>query len=115
VIRIAEQLLQLVQTTVRKYWRFFKCIHGLVCDDLFQCYVPHVIGGSLRTLANTETLMASEPIDSRRAQLSGATTLVTRRVYSRIRHPIYMFGAMIILGLIWIGRLLYDEEPKRMP
>src|SRR5260370_36674594 len=34
-----------------------------------------------------------------------ATTLVTTVVYSRIRNPIYFFGAMFILGIIiWIGR-----------
>jgi protein-S-isoprenylcysteine O-methyltransferase Ste14 len=34
-----------------------------------------------------------------------ATTLVTTGVYSRIRNPIYFFGAMFILGIIiWIGR-----------
>jgi protein-S-isoprenylcysteine O-methyltransferase Ste14 len=34
-----------------------------------------------------------------------ATTLVTTGVYSRIRNPIYFFGAMLILGIIiWIGR-----------
>lgn len=36
-----------------------------------------------------------------------ATTLVTTGVYSRIRNPIYLFGAMFILGIIiWIGRPL---------
>ena len=34
-----------------------------------------------------------------------ATTLVTTGVYSRIRNPIYFFGAIFILGLIiWMGR-----------
>lgn len=34
-----------------------------------------------------------------------ATTLVTTGVYSRIRNPIYFFGAMFILGIIiWMGR-----------
>jgi protein-S-isoprenylcysteine O-methyltransferase Ste14 len=34
-----------------------------------------------------------------------ATTLVTTGVYSRIRNPIYFFGAMFILGLlIWVGQ-----------
>jgi hypothetical protein len=34
-----------------------------------------------------------------------ATTLVTTGVYSRIRNPIYFFGAMFILGIIiWEGR-----------
>src|SRR5258706_15432386 len=34
-----------------------------------------------------------------------ATTLVTTGVYSRIRDPIYFFGAVIILGgIIWTGR-----------
>lgn len=34
-----------------------------------------------------------------------ATTLVTTGVYSRIRNPIYFFGAMLILGfIIWMGR-----------
>jgi protein-S-isoprenylcysteine O-methyltransferase Ste14 len=36
-----------------------------------------------------------------------ATTLVTTGVYSRIRNPIYVFGALLVLGLIiWIGRPL---------
>ena len=35
-----------------------------------------------------------------------ATTLVTTGVYSRIRNPIYFFGAMFMLGIIiWAGRL----------
>src|SRR5260370_41812664 len=34
-----------------------------------------------------------------------ATTLVTTGVYSRIRNPIYFFGATFILGIIlWMGR-----------
>lgn len=34
-----------------------------------------------------------------------ATTLVTTGVYSRIRNPIYVFGAIFILGIIiWSGR-----------
>jgi protein-S-isoprenylcysteine O-methyltransferase Ste14 len=34
-----------------------------------------------------------------------ATTLVTTGVYSRVRNPIYFFGAMLILGIIiWMGR-----------
>ena len=34
-----------------------------------------------------------------------ATTLVTTGVYSRIRNPIYVFGAMLILGaILWLGR-----------
>ena len=34
-----------------------------------------------------------------------ATTLVTTGVYSRIRNPIYFFGAMLLLGIIiWTGR-----------
>jgi protein-S-isoprenylcysteine O-methyltransferase Ste14 len=34
-----------------------------------------------------------------------ATTLVTTGVYSRIRNPIYVFSALMILGIIiWTGR-----------
>jgi protein-S-isoprenylcysteine O-methyltransferase Ste14 len=34
-----------------------------------------------------------------------ATTLVTTGVYSRIRNPIYFFGAIFALGIIiWLGR-----------
>ncbi|HTQ62381.1 MAG TPA: isoprenylcysteine carboxylmethyltransferase family protein [Candidatus Solibacter sp.] len=34
-----------------------------------------------------------------------AMTLVTTGVYSRIRNPIYFFGAILILGFIlWVGR-----------
>lgn len=34
-----------------------------------------------------------------------ATTLVTTGLYSRIRNPIYFFGAIFILGIIiWLGR-----------
>lgn len=37
-----------------------------------------------------------------------ATTLVTTGVYSRIRNPIYFFGAILILGfIIWMGRPLW--------
>lgn len=37
-----------------------------------------------------------------------ATTLVTTGLYSRIRNPIYVFGAMLILGImIWMGRPWY--------
>lgn len=37
-----------------------------------------------------------------------ATTLVTSGLYSRIRNPIYVFGALLVLGLIiWIGRPLF--------
>jgi len=35
-----------------------------------------------------------------------ATTLVTTGIYSRIRNPIYVFGALILLGIIvWAGQL----------
>jgi protein-S-isoprenylcysteine O-methyltransferase Ste14 len=34
-----------------------------------------------------------------------ATTLVTTGLYSRIRNPIYFFGAILVLGfIIWLGR-----------
>jgi protein-S-isoprenylcysteine O-methyltransferase Ste14 len=34
-----------------------------------------------------------------------ASTLVTTGIYSRIRNPIYLFGAIFILGfIIWMGR-----------
>lgn len=34
-----------------------------------------------------------------------ATTLVTTGVYSRVRNPIYVFGAVMIAGIIiWTGR-----------
>ncbi|MGB7281620.1 MAG: isoprenylcysteine carboxylmethyltransferase family protein [Candidatus Acidiferrum sp.] len=34
-----------------------------------------------------------------------ATTLVTTGIYSRIRNPIYFFGAILVLGfIIWMGR-----------
>lgn len=37
-----------------------------------------------------------------------ATTLVTSGLYSRIRNPIYVFSAMMILGIIiWTGRPVY--------
>jgi protein-S-isoprenylcysteine O-methyltransferase Ste14 len=36
-----------------------------------------------------------------------ATTLVTTGLYSRIRNPIYVFGSILILGIIiWTGRPL---------
>ncbi len=35
-----------------------------------------------------------------------ATDLVTTGIYSRIRNPIYVFGALMILGIIiWTGQL----------
>jgi protein-S-isoprenylcysteine O-methyltransferase Ste14 len=34
-----------------------------------------------------------------------ATTLVTTGIYSRIRNPIYVFGALLLLGMIvWVQR-----------
>ena len=34
-----------------------------------------------------------------------ATTLVTTGVYSRVRHPIYVFSTLLLLGLIvWTGQ-----------
>jgi len=36
-----------------------------------------------------------------------ATSLVTTGIYSRIRNPIYVFGALMILGIIvWTGKPL---------
>jgi len=41
----------------------------------------------------------------RRISNWAATTLVTTSVYSRIRHPIHFFAAVMILGvIIWTGR-----------
>ena len=37
--------------------------------------------------------------------LAKAKTLVTTGIYSRIRNPIYVFGAIFLLGIIiWMGR-----------
>jgi protein-S-isoprenylcysteine O-methyltransferase Ste14 len=66
----------------------------------------HTIGLSLA--APSLVLLALARIQLGRAfsVQARATTLVTTGLYSRIRNPIYVFGALTVAGgVIWTGRL----------
>jgi protein-S-isoprenylcysteine O-methyltransferase Ste14 len=66
----------------------------------------HTIGLSLA--APSLALLALARIQLGRAfsVQARATTLVTTGLYSRIRNPIYVFGALTVAGgVIWTGRL----------
>jgi protein-S-isoprenylcysteine O-methyltransferase Ste14 len=85
---------------------------GIIALSLFGIHAAHLpwtawrIGG-IAIAAPAFLLFVAARIELGRAfsVKAKATTLVTTGVYSRIRNPIYFFGAVMILGIIiWTGR-----------
>jgi protein-S-isoprenylcysteine O-methyltransferase Ste14 len=80
--------------------------------SLYAMYAPHLPWTALRIAGIAIAAPAFLLFVAARVQLGAsfsvqakATTLVTTGVYSRIRNPIYIFGAMFVLGIIiWMGR-----------
>jgi protein-S-isoprenylcysteine O-methyltransferase Ste14 len=80
--------------------------------SLYAMYAPHLPWTAWRIAGIAIAAPAFLLFVAARMQLGAsfsvqakATTLVTTGVYSRIRNPIYIFGAMFVLGIIiWMGR-----------
>ena len=80
--------------------------------SLFAMHAPHrpwtawrIAGIAIATPAFLLFVAARVELGHAFSVQAKATTLVTTGVYSRIRNPIYFFGAMFILGIIiWMGR-----------
>jgi protein-S-isoprenylcysteine O-methyltransferase Ste14 len=80
--------------------------------SLYAMNAPHlpwtawrVVGIAIAAPAFLLFVMARVQLGRSFSLRAKATTLVTTGVYSRIRNPIYIFGAIFILGIIlWMGR-----------
>jgi protein-S-isoprenylcysteine O-methyltransferase Ste14 len=80
--------------------------------SLYAMHAPHVTWTAWRIAGIAIAAPAFLLFVAARIELGSAfsiqakaTTLVTTGIYSRIRNPIYVFGAIFILGIIiWTGR-----------
>jgi protein-S-isoprenylcysteine O-methyltransferase Ste14 len=65
----------------------------------------HIIGLSITAPALLLLIIARLQLGSAFSVKAKASTLVTTGLYSRIRNPIYVFGAIFIAGLIiWVNQ-----------
>ena len=68
----------------------------------------HIVGISIAGPAVLLLITARLQLGGAFSVRARASNLVTSGLYSRIRNPIYVFGALFILGIIiWIGRPLF--------
>lgn len=66
----------------------------------------HIIGLALAAPSLVLLALARLQLGRAFSVQARATTLVTTGLYSRIRNPIYVFGALTVAGgIIWSGRL----------
>jgi len=85
---------------------------GVVGLAIFAMHAAHLPWTAWRIAGMAVTLPACLFLLAARIELgrafsvkARATTLVTTGVYSKIRNPIYFFGALMIAGFIlWTGR-----------
>jgi protein-S-isoprenylcysteine O-methyltransferase Ste14 len=65
----------------------------------------HIVGLSIAGPGLLLLIIARLQLGAAFSVQAKATTLVTTGLYSRIRNPIYVFGALFIAGIIiWTGR-----------
>jgi protein-S-isoprenylcysteine O-methyltransferase Ste14 len=70
--------------------------------------MSRVIGAAIATPALLLLLTARIQLGRAFSVRAKASNLVTTGLYSRIRNPIYVFSALLILGIIiWFGKPLY--------
>jgi len=67
--------------------------------------LPHIVGVSIAIPSLLLLCLARIQLGKAFSVQAKASTLVTHGLYSRIRNPIYVFGALTIVGVfIWISR-----------
>lgn len=67
--------------------------------------VPRIVGLSIAIPSFLLFILARVQLGQAFSVQAKASTLVTTGLYSRIRNPIYTFGALMIAGVIvWTGR-----------
>ncbi len=67
--------------------------------------LPHIIGVSIAIPSLLLLCLARIQLGKAFSVQAKASTLVTHGLYSKIRNPIYVFGALTIVGVfIWISR-----------
>ena len=70
--------------------------------------MSRIIGTAIATPALFLLLTARIQLGRAFSVRAKASNLVTTGLYSRIRNPIYVFSALLILGIIiWLGKPLY--------
>ncbi|MGA3045916.1 MAG: isoprenylcysteine carboxylmethyltransferase family protein [Terracidiphilus sp.] len=71
----------------------------------FPMTVPRIIGLSIVVPSLLLFVLARIQLGRSFSVEAKATRLVTSGLYSRIRNPIYFFGALVITGaIVWTGR-----------
>ncbi|HEX4757604.1 MAG TPA: methyltransferase [Terracidiphilus sp.] len=67
----------------------------------------HIVGAAIALPSFLLVVVARMQLGGAFSVTAKASTLVTTGLYSRIRNPIYVFSALMILGIIiWSGRPL---------
>jgi len=67
--------------------------------------VPHVVGLAIAGPSFVLFVLARMQLGKAFSVQAKATTLVTTGIYSRIRNPIYVFGALLLAGIIvWLDK-----------
>jgi protein-S-isoprenylcysteine O-methyltransferase Ste14 len=74
----------------------------------FQLTPPHIAGLAILIPSFILFVMSRLQLGSSFSVEAKATSLVTTGIYSRIRNPIYVFGSLMIAGVIvWSGRPVF--------
>jgi len=69
---------------------------------------PHIVGVAIAVPSLFLLCLARIQLGKAFSVQAKASTLVTHGLYSRIRNPIYVFGALTIVGLIiWTNQLRF--------
>ena len=67
--------------------------------------IPRIVGLSIAGPSFVLFVLARIQLGNAFSVQAKASTLVTTGIYSRIRNPIYVFGALMIVGIIiWFGK-----------
>ena len=91
---------------------FFAILGAAVILSRQAIWLPwtpnRIIGVAITTPALLLLLTARIQLGRAFSVRAKATNLVTTGLYSRIRNPIYVFSALLVLGvIIWAGRPVY--------